>query len=717
MLRKIISLIIAIAFTCSCFGPVCPAQTQSLLGLSKPGVMVSLSPSYEPALIKGLNVHKENPFLFDFIVDTGNSKLSGDALRSEGDRLIKYFFAALTIPDKDLWVNLSPYEKDRMIPQALGKTAMGRDLLAQDYMLKQLTASLIYPEKGLGKEFWDKIYAQARERFGTTDIPVNTFNKVWIVAQKASVYEHNQTAFIVSGHLKVMLEEDYLATQKHQRQSGDMKASQGKNLTQNVIRQIIIPAIEHEVNTGKNFATLRQIFYSQILATWFKRNLKQTLLSQVYADRSTVKGIDLKDPLIKELIYQRYLQAYKKGAFNYIKEEFDPLTQESTPKKYFSGGYATALVVDVVDRASTSQLRVAEKPTGRDVDLTAAFHLNPVKKDLPIEILFMELNSSGEYPWLEVDAKRSLKVYLSNPVDPRRDAKTWMKREIDFWLLIPKAQRPLPKSRAEILENIQARYQEIVGATVIQTLHEYGNLSVGGKGLEDTKAISVYLKDRDMGKAVATIRHSLGYSSAAEDAQIARILHRSVYLYNRYRVAATAEEISAATHKIADLIKRGVNDFTAAPLETDALAIVLDSLGLEGWFVWETSQQSPHGIAVTAPGKKNPPSIDKFSVFPWNRDDLLQRLESIEMQGLDRSTAMRNPQRHADRAQATVDNGGIDLNTLNNGLTVTKDADGGVSMPVDAALMAQVRREGISTATPVIINMRVLSSVDQLLDV
>jgi len=34
---------------------------------------------------------------------------------------------------------------------------MGRDMLAQDYILKQLTASLIYPEKNLGKAFWDEI--------------------------------------------------------------------------------------------------------------------------------------------------------------------------------------------------------------------------------------------------------------------------------------------------------------------------------------------------------------------------------------------------------------------------------------------------------------------------------------------------------------------------------------------------------------------------------
>ncbi|MDE2028865.1 MAG: hypothetical protein KGJ11_10040, partial [Candidatus Omnitrophica bacterium] len=40
-----------------------------------------------------------------------------------------------------------------------------------------------------------------------------------------------------------------------------------------------------------------------------------------------------------EAIYQRYLQAFKKGVFNYIKEETDPLTQATIPRKYFSGGF------------------------------------------------------------------------------------------------------------------------------------------------------------------------------------------------------------------------------------------------------------------------------------------------------------------------------------------------------------------------------------------
>ena len=102
-----------------------------------------------------------------------------------------------------------------MVPEALGQTDLGRDLLAQDYILKQLTASLIYPEKDLGKEFWSRVYAKAQQQFGTTNIPVNTFNKVWILPDQAQVFENGAAAYVTKATLKVMLDEDYLAKQKH----------------------------------------------------------------------------------------------------------------------------------------------------------------------------------------------------------------------------------------------------------------------------------------------------------------------------------------------------------------------------------------------------------------------------------------------------------------------------------------------------------------------
>src|SRR3989338_1082735 len=153
-------------------------------GLPLPGTMVTLSPAFAPVILKGVTVYPDNPLRFDFIIDTGDADFKDQALKDETNKLIKYFLASLTVQEEDLWVNLSPYEKDRIIPDEFGVTEMGRDLLAQDYILKQLTASLIYPENDLGKKFWDRVYKKAREQYGTTDIPVNTFNKVWVVPDK-----------------------------------------------------------------------------------------------------------------------------------------------------------------------------------------------------------------------------------------------------------------------------------------------------------------------------------------------------------------------------------------------------------------------------------------------------------------------------------------------------------------------------------------------------
>src|ERR1019366_1287738 len=101
-------------------------------------------------------------------------------------------------------------------------------------------------------------------------------------------------------------------------------------------------AIEQEVNQGRNFAQLRQIYNSMILAVWFKNNLKQALLNQVYTDKSKVNGVNTDDPAIKQRIYDQYLQAYKKGVFNYIKEDIDQSSQQVIPRKYFSGGLSPA---------------------------------------------------------------------------------------------------------------------------------------------------------------------------------------------------------------------------------------------------------------------------------------------------------------------------------------------------------------------------------------
>jgi len=110
------------------------------------------------------------------------------------------------------------------------------------------------------------------------------------------------------------------------------------DLSKEIIRDLIIPEIEKEVNEGKVFANLRQIYNSMILAVWYKHALKESVLGQVYVDQNKTLGIDHKDSQANQKIYEQYLDAFKKGVFNFIKEDYDPATDELIPRKYFSGG-------------------------------------------------------------------------------------------------------------------------------------------------------------------------------------------------------------------------------------------------------------------------------------------------------------------------------------------------------------------------------------------
>jgi hypothetical protein len=384
MFRKITSLIVVVAFSLLSVVPPGAAQAVLALQLPVPGAMVGPSTAYVPVLLKGMTLHPENPFRFDFIVDNGNSAAQGTKLEAESERLVKYFMAAMTVPQDDLWVNLSPNEPNRIITDDLARTELGRDLLAQDYILKQLTASLMYPEGALGKEFWERVHAAAGVE-SIRNLTADLFHKVWILPESATVYEHNNTVYIVGSKLKVMLEEDYVSLRgtaleparvpneaiPDQIAARPVVTRNDNDVNTELMRDIILPAIEKEVNEGANFAPLRQIYHSLILAKWYKQTVKDSLLSQVYIDRNKVAGTEYHNTVIPEnnsvtpgnnfvipaeagirepmdplrqgddieKIYNRYMDAYKQGVYSYMKEDYDAASQTIIPRKYFSGGF------------------------------------------------------------------------------------------------------------------------------------------------------------------------------------------------------------------------------------------------------------------------------------------------------------------------------------------------------------------------------------------
>jgi len=354
-LKRALTLHVIAIFVLTTLFPIRYGYAQDLLNLPVPGAMVLPTPNFLPPLIKGITVYKDNPLKFDFIIHNGEKHLGGLTLEKESLKQIRYFLAALTVPENQMWVNLSPVEKNRMITDDFGVTDMGKDLLMQDYILKQLTASLIYPEDDLGKKFWERTYKRAYELLGTTNIPINTFNKIWIVPDVAVVYEYGNSVFVLESRMKVMLEEDYLASKSEidRQRYGDAAVvpSDTERLskeTAQIVREVLIPEIEREVNEGENFVELRQIYQTLILAAWFKSHLKKSLLGQVYVDKAKTNGVNVDDPAVKDKIYAQYLKAYEKGVYNFVKDEYDPQSQEFASRTYFSGGFAGMAVSKIL---------------------------------------------------------------------------------------------------------------------------------------------------------------------------------------------------------------------------------------------------------------------------------------------------------------------------------------------------------------------------------
>ena len=363
---------------------------QTIDNIPASGTMLRLSQSYSPTIIEGITIYPNNPLQFDFIIDIGDDKLQGEDLRKEAEKLISYFMATLTIPEDEMWVNLSPFEKDRIIADGLGNTIMGRDMLAQDYILKQLTASLMYPEDKLGSEFWQRIYKKYQDKFGTTEIPTKMFNKIWIVPEKAVIYANGTNIFVTDSHLKVMLEDDYLALEYHNKnldiQSDEIDLTKE---TKQILKEILLPEIEKEVNEGKHFATLRQMYHSMILATWYKNNLKESVLGKIYIDQNKVNGVDVEDKQIKNKIYNQYIKAFEKGVYNYIKEDYDTTTQQLIPRKYFSGGLGMNTIHKVSNKPNFTNVN-PQKRSGLKV--LAETNLEPLYIDSDNQTTLSYLN-------------------------------------------------------------------------------------------------------------------------------------------------------------------------------------------------------------------------------------------------------------------------------------------------------------------------------------
>jgi hypothetical protein len=279
---------------------------------------------------------------FDLLLDKGDARdLKPSQIEETTQKLLEYFQIGISLPNNSFWVNLRPDSKEEMIDPYLEKTDLGKILLEADLQLKKDMAKFTSPDTPEGKEYWDKLYQKAESLFGGLEIEIPTFTRPWIVPGEILIREAGDNAYIYKATLKVMLEQDYLKDSAAY-SFDDERLKVLNDYSSELIRKLIIPKLTRTVNSSKQYASLRQVYYSLILAQWFKKKFKSQ--AGVYSSRidtMDLTGLASKTPWLKSTYFNCYQKSFKMGEYNLQETVYSGYGQ--TVRSYFSGGLTLAI--------------------------------------------------------------------------------------------------------------------------------------------------------------------------------------------------------------------------------------------------------------------------------------------------------------------------------------------------------------------------------------
>ncbi|WP_406115067.1 LPXTG cell wall anchor domain-containing protein [Streptomyces sp. NBC_01014] len=215
----------------------------------------TLQLSYVGKPVKGKGVD------YSFSADKAPNEDAGWGGKEKAQLISDAYFTWLALTPDKFWVNLNPDQPDKIMDKTFGKTDAGRVLLQADLEMKHDYARDMDPRKGLGKQYWDAMKAAG--------LSCGTVVRNWIVPEPAKVRVHDTGIYILDAPLKV---NSVASDVKTPSPNGpcDLTAAQRKT-SQRLVNQIIIPDVEHKVNTAPQYADLRRVYRSRVAAEYVRQ--------------------------------------------------------------------------------------------------------------------------------------------------------------------------------------------------------------------------------------------------------------------------------------------------------------------------------------------------------------------------------------------------------------------------------------------------------------
>ncbi|HQJ16335.1 MAG TPA: hypothetical protein PLJ26_07610, partial [Candidatus Omnitrophota bacterium] len=313
-MRRILALLISF---CLIFEQAGFAQVAGQPGV--PLYLSAVSPAadrFRPIHLRSISIDPQADDV-NVLLDRGDAaKVQPQEITDTAKKLMEYFQIGLRLPNSMFWVNLRPDAPREIIDPYLEKTDLGRVLLEADLQLKKDLAKFTDPSTAEGKQYWDRLYARAEQLYGSGDIEIPTVTRPWIVPGEIILGESRDTAYVYKATLKVMLEQDYLKDSV-QFSFDDERGREMNEYSSQLVRELIIPKLTRHVNASKQYAPLRQVYYSLILAQWFKaRYSGQAGAYAQQIDTRDLAGLTSQKSWSKDTYFKAYQKSFNQGEYN-----------------------------------------------------------------------------------------------------------------------------------------------------------------------------------------------------------------------------------------------------------------------------------------------------------------------------------------------------------------------------------------------------------------
>ncbi|MFA5093299.1 MAG: hypothetical protein WC543_05095 [Candidatus Omnitrophota bacterium] len=334
---------------------------------------------------------------FKIVLDKGDLKakeLESAKLKTQAQELLNYFLIGVTLPDSMFWVNLRPDAQENIIDPVLARTDIGKIMLEADLQLKKDTASFTSSQTAIGKEYWSKLYKKAEEIYGSSAATIPTLTRPWIVPGEIIVRESGDSAYVYKANLKVMLEQDTLNNSATYNFKDD-RAKALNEYSSQLIRELVIPELTKEINSAKRYAPLRQVYYSLILARWFKlRFAHKTGTYSALINANNLTNLTSHKAWSKTEYFNKYQSSFAKGEYNEKEQVYTPNGQMM--RSYFSGGTdfknipVNGIVGEGLNQTPQGEvlsgvvnglLKTAEESSNASIDSEIAPFLNKLEQD------------------------------------------------------------------------------------------------------------------------------------------------------------------------------------------------------------------------------------------------------------------------------------------------------------------------------------------------